>query len=753
MVTLTIDGRSVTVPRGTLVVEAARQLGIEIPIFCYYERMVPVGACRMCLVEIEKMPRLQTACTTPVADGMVVNTGTPAVVQARKAILEFLLINHPLDCPICDKGGECPLQDNTFKYGPAVSNYADVKRHFVKPIRLSKYIVLDRERCIMCTRCVRFCREIAGDESLTFVNRGTWSEVGVLQGRVFDSPFSGNTIDLCVVGALTSALYRFRSRPWDLCPTPSVCTRCSVGCNVNYDMRTEGVLRKQAIQRVSPRTNEDVNEPWLCDRGRFEYNFVNSPERLTTPLVRRNGKLVPATLAEALTELGQRWRELHETYGSMASGGLAAPNRSNEELYLFQKLFRVVLGTNNVDHRLDGAAVTLPLASWTQASIADLERATCVVLIDADPLVEQPVLDLRLKKAARRGVRLIVIGQREIDLVDYNALWLNVGRGRIPDLLRQLAAEISIGSNGTNNNSEVGMRNAELGARRGASLQWAQRLGVRSEFAAEAVHLLGVTEPVVVLYRLDIEGKQDGDELRESMQELIAARGESPTGVMGLVPDANSWGALELGVLPDLLPGRRGLQDFAIRAELMQLWRESVPAEPGRSFRQMLCGPQPPVRAVYVLHRDPVGERPYDPELRRAIHDLDLLVVQDLFFTPTAELAHVVLPGVSFAELEGTLTSVEHRVQRLRRAMESPAEITEDWRQICAVARELGGSFRYESPEEVLAEIGQAVEGYAGASYVALGELGLTWRELEELRRSCAPVSEGRAAGDGESVT
>src|SRR6476660_7651838 len=263
-VTLTIDGQQLSAPKGTLLVEAARLIDLEIPIFCYHPKLKPVGACRMCLVQIEKLPRLQTACTTPVAADMIVHTTTPEVVAAQNGVLELLLANHPLDCPICDKGGECPLQDNTFTFGPGASRFSEEKRHKDKAYPLGERIVLDRERCIMCYRCVRFHQEITGDESLAALDRGSHTEIGTLPGESYDSIFSGNTVELCPVGALTSRQYRFKARPWDLVRTASVCSGCAVGCNVEVHSRTERVLRLVSNE------NPDVDGGWLCDRGRFD---------------------------------------------------------------------------------------------------------------------------------------------------------------------------------------------------------------------------------------------------------------------------------------------------------------------------------------------------------------------------------------------------------------------------------------------------------------------------------------------------
>src|SRR5579859_5362082 len=323
-VKLTIDGVEVNAPKGMLLIEAAKLVGNEIPVFCYEERLKPVGACRMCLVQIEKLPRLQTACTTPVAADMIVHTVTPDVVAAQNGVLELLLANHPLDCPICDKGGECPLQDNTFAYGPGASRFTEEKRHKEKAFPLGEQIVLDRERCIMCYRCVRFHQEIPGDEALAAVERGSESEIATLDGEPYNSLFAGNTIELCPVGALTSRQYRFKARPWDLVRTPSVCNGCAVGCNIEVHSRMESVLR------VVSRANPSIDDGWLCDRGRFDTIPSEQARRAARPLVRQDGVLRTATWDEAL---GKAAELLGQRGGVLASAGL-----SNEAFWLLQRM-------------------------------------------------------------------------------------------------------------------------------------------------------------------------------------------------------------------------------------------------------------------------------------------------------------------------------------------------------------------------------------------------------------------------------
>ena len=437
LVELTIDGVAVAVPKGTLIVEAARQAGIDIPVFCYHPKLAPVGACRICLVQIEPTPRLTTACTTPVGPGMVIHTQNDLARGGRESVLEFMLANHPLDCPICDKGGECPLQNITFAWGLGTSRFREEKRHLDKRYPLSDRIVLDRERCIMCFRCTRFQDEIAGDPSLVALQRGDESEIGVAEGRAFDSIFSGNTIELCPVGALTSRQYRFRARPWDLDLTASVCGGCAMGCNVTLSARDGELLR------MSSRDNPAVDDGWLCDYGRFGQVGATREGRLTTPMVRRNGALVPATWDEALTEAADRLRAIKAAHGADAVGGIASPTVPNEALYLFARLLRDGIGTGNVDHAPRPPAPARADLGF-RGDVADLDTADVILLAGVDPIREVPVLHLRLRKAAKRGAAVVLIhGEPEQFTVQEATTWLRTAPRAEGGAVRALAAAVS----------------------------------------------------------------------------------------------------------------------------------------------------------------------------------------------------------------------------------------------------------------------------------------------------------------------
>src|SRR5215211_168557 len=401
-----IDGREVRAAEGTMLVDAAKDGDVEIPYFCYEPKLgQPVGACRMCLVEIEGMPKLQTACSTPVKDGMVVTTTSDQVKSAQNAVVEFLLVNHPLDCPVCDKGGECPLQDISFGWGAGRSRFIEPKRHFKKPLELSPLVAIDRERCILCYRCVRFSQEIAEDHQLVFLDRGDHTFVGTHDGRPYVAPFSGNIIELCPVGALTSTAYRFRARPWDIEQSGTVCTLCPSQCNVALTVRDDA-----KVVRVLARQNDEVDDGWLCDKGRFGYQSFGSPDRVTAPLARIGGFLRETTWERAIEEAASALERSGENTVARVGG-----QATNEEGFLMQHLLRTGLGSPHVTSGPDPAPThTRALARVDlSARVSDIDHADAILVLDTELVDEAPILDLRVRKAVRLGgARLVTATSR-----------------------------------------------------------------------------------------------------------------------------------------------------------------------------------------------------------------------------------------------------------------------------------------------------------------------------------------------------
>ena len=409
-----------------MLVDAAKSGDVEIPYFCYEPKLgQPVGACRMCLVEIEGIPKLQTSCSTPIREGMVVNTTSDRVKQAQEAVVEFLLINHPLDCPVCDKGGECPLQDISYGWGGGKSRYIEPKRHFKKPLELSPLVAIDRERCILCYRCVRFSQEVAEDYQLVFLERGDHTYVGTHDGRPYVGPFSGNIIELCPVGALTSTAYRFRARPWDVEGAGSVCTLCPGQCNVEYTVRDDS-----KVLRVLDRQNDEVDDGWLCDKGRFGYEAVHAPERLRAPMVRDGGSLREVSWERALDEAAKALTKAGASAAALAGGR----NTTNEEGFALQHLFREALGSPHLDSRaggpLDPAQARVLARPDLSARVSDIDHADVVLVVESELVDEMAALDLRVRKAVRRNDAKLVTLTSRPGTLDANGTGVRYAPGR-----------------------------------------------------------------------------------------------------------------------------------------------------------------------------------------------------------------------------------------------------------------------------------------------------------------------------------
>ena len=706
LIHLTIDDIPVAVPPGTLVWAAAKQAGIEIPIYCYHPKMPPLGAFRMCFVEIEKMPKPpQTACTTPVSEGMIVHTKTDKVLKARRGTLEFLLINHPLDCPICDKGGECDLQDFTLRYGPGGTRFDLYKRHYPKPVPVSDRVMLDRERCILCQRCTRFSSEISMDNGLVMISRGYKMEVGTAPDHAFDSIFSGNTVEMCPVGALTASAYRFKARPWELKHTPSVCNNCSVGCNVRIDVRVDKVMR------LMSRTNDEIDDGWLCDRGRWGFEFVNSPQRLRTPLIRRGGKLEPASWDEAFFFIASRLQGIIKNHGAKAVAGIGSTRTTNEEAYLFQKLLRQVIGTPHVDHhhgQFPGPRDPLTGKPWMMTnSIAEIEKASHIVLVASDPYQRQPILNLRIKKAMKAGAKIYIVNEDETELDRFAA-----SKVAIPQHGAGMAAKMLL-KYVLNNEIDNPHQHEDLRARlhsEDANIQAAETsFGLETTTHLQHLaHEIALAKGAIILYDEMATLAPGCQDLAADLQMVAVVTGniDRPgAGVGPLFEDANSLGARDMGLLPDALPGYQPAQ------------------ERGLSYNEMLSSPD--IKALYVMGANPmrhVGQFP---------PDLELLIVQDILLTETAQQADVVLPAVTFAEKDGSMTNVDHHVQAIWHSLRPLPGAKADWEILTALANHLGHKWNYSSPQEILLEIASTNPFYAGLTWEGLRPHGVRTSEQE----------------------
>jgi NADH-quinone oxidoreductase subunit G len=744
-VKIKINGIQLEVPSGESVIEAAKRVGVEIPFFCYHPRLSKGDAanCRMCLVEVattgpdgsvRKMPKPQAACTMPAAEGMVIETETPAIVKDRKGVLELLLINHPLDCPVCDRGGECPLQNNTLFYGPPTSRYIEEKRHFPKAYPLSDHVVFDRERCIHCARCTRFTEDISGDSQLGFLKRGADMEVGTFAQTSFVSKFSGNVIELCPVGALLSRAYRFKARPWDLLTQKSVCSQCSNGCNTKLDYRVNSLVR------VNARLNEAVNEEWTCDKGKFGHGYVSSPDRLQTPMHKRDGVWTPIDWTEAYRILVGRLK----TSGTSVAG-IGGAKATNEDNFAFQKLFRQVLKSPNIDHRMgryQGSTNGLlheRLGYHTMGNtIADLEKMQTLFVLGGDLEDEQPILFLRIRKAWRfKGATVVYANDHTTsdttNVTDFAASSLIYKPGSevalLHGLLNVLIAEDLLPEN----------PDLDLAAFKRSVADWTperteQETGVSASEIRVAARLLQHSPTAIVVGKTVTEHPSYPDILA-ALGNLVTLTGNSANlNVPGT--EVNSQGAADMGVLPDVGPGYVPTPDAGMNTQAI------LEAAASRTLQ-----------TLWIVGMDVVNEY-HDPALaNRAVENCPFVVVNALTMTDTAQLADLVLPIASVAEKDGTYTNCERRVQRIYRAFDLSADIKPDWLIFTEVAAQLGGEAGYFSARDILRDIAAKVPLYAGITPKSLGESGVRWTYPEAEPKAARLVSVSYTAPKRETLS
>ena len=651
-VTLTVDGKKLTVPAGTLLIEACKIRGIEVPSFCYYPNLSLQGACRMCLVEIEKMPKLQTACTTPVAEGMVVTTESDKIKQARKSMIELLLANHPLDCPVCDAGGECELQDMTFKYGAAESKFMDLKNHRDEQ-QWSPVVYFDRPRCILCYRCVRACGEGMDVWALGVQNRGSGSIIAPNKEDHLECEECGMCIDICPVGALTSGAYRYKTRPWEMKHVGTVCTHCGDGCKTTLGVRRADTGMQ--IVRGDNRDKSGINGDFLCVKGRYAFDFANYPERLQQPLIKRDGKFVPSTWEQAFDLIASKFKEALATDGPSAIGVIGSNHTSNEENYLLQKFARLVLRTNNIDHHrtADFPAFASALAGKKDAtaSMRDVFNTPAILLIGNNPTEQHPLLAWQIRSNVRLHRGKVYIANSS------------------PIKLRRQAtafAQIASGSEGS----------------------FVQFLA-GNDAAADAVASPQLTREALEQMRDALKAESGlviifGSELRGNDVTTLVNYGLGLGAKFICLGDyTNSRGAADMGLYPDMLPSYAPVSSAT---SFHQDWVDEIPSTAGLNLLQMVdAAKDGKLKALYVVGSNPVARYNIDPfALSKSF-----VVVQDMFLTETAAIADVVLPVANAYEKGGTCTNTCGDVQMLKKAGEFSG-VRNDFECIVRIAAGMG---------------------------------------------------------------
>ncbi len=705
-VTLSINGITAVVPEGTTVVDAAKSVGIDIPVFCHHPKLEPVGMCRMCLVEIGRpmldrvtgqaviengqpkiqfMPKLETACTNRVSEGMVVMTISDKAKDGQRGTLEFLLTSHPLDCPVCDKGGECPLQNLTVAFGPSQSRFIyDEKNHLEKQVPLGELIWLDRERCIQCARCIRFQDEVAGEAVLGFDERGRNTQIVSLSTPGFDSVFSGNTTDICPVGALTTADFRFGARPWELNAQASICTQCPVGCNTTLNTRREAKSAGDiVVKRVMPRQNEEVNEIWLCDKGRFAHHYTESKKRLTKPLLRKEEKLARVSWTSAVSHAAENFLKFKKDFVVLASGRLA-----NEDLFNLKSLADTAGGKAILYSDMGGGDLTSLVGVGQGTNIGDMGKGDAILVVASDLYQEAPIWWLRVKQAADRGATLIVANPRETKMDKFAKFVIRYAYGDEMKTINDFGRKTKISDEFAKAKNAIVFYGSEGLGLNGSSM-----------LASACATLLKETEHI----------------------------GKPNNGLVGVWQRVNDQGAWEVGFRP----------------------------EP--DLEKALKG-----KAVYIVGADPVGD---DPALAKALKGAKFVAVQDILETATAEIADVVFPAQAFTEREGTFTSGERRVQRFYTAVPAKGDSKPDFAITSQLAKEMGVILEGSSVSVVFDILANSLDAFTDLSYEKLAEVhgqypivgrgdlyygGTTYENTQGLGVQLVPIAQ---AGDAVHIS
>ena len=651
-VNITVDGKKVTAPAGTLLIEACKSVGIEVPSFCYYPNLSLQGACRMCLVKVEKMPKLQTACTTVISEGMIVSTDTPEIHQARKSMVEMLLGNHPLDCPVCDAGGECELQDMTFSYGAAESKYIDAKNHKEEQ-QWSPVVFFDRPRCILCYRCVRVCGEGMDVWALGMQNRGVSSIIAPNQSDHLECEECGMCIDICPVGALTSGAYRYKTRPWEMKHVGTTCTHCADGCKTTLGVRRSDTGME--IVRGDNRDKSGINGDFLCIKGRYAFDFAHHEDRLTQPLIRKDGRLTPSTWEEAFDLIGKRFTEIRDKDGGQAIGLFGSNRTTNEENYLLQKFARVVLKTNNIDHHrtADFPAFAATLAGKPEAtsSMREIFNAPATLLIGNDPTEQHPLLAWQIRNNVRlHRARLYVINSQSIKLRRQATSFVQIPEG----------SEGKVAAFSAGDDAAV---DAIVGAEAGRDTWLALRDKLRGE------------PNLVIIFGSELRGKD--------IASVAKFSSTIPGSKLVCLGDyANSRGAADMGLYPDLLPGYQRVSDAG---KFHEEWG-SMPQAPGLTLPEMVESAKAGnLKAFYVVGANPIEQFGIDP----FVFSNSFVVVQDMFLTETAVIADVVLPAANAYEKSGTFTNTCGDLQLVKKAGEVTGTKS-DFEMIVRIAGAMG---------------------------------------------------------------